>query len=1041
INQFTGDGIMALFGAPIAHEDHGERAIHTALAIQRGIADYGARLARERGLVFRMRIGLHSGTVVVGRIGDNLRMDYTAQGDTVNLAARLEQAGTPDTILVSEATRRLAEGAFEFRALPPLHVKGRADPVAAWAVVGPRERRARLELAAERGLTPLVGRQRELGALREAFERAREGRGAVVGIVAEAGAGKSRLLYEFRREIADDALYVEARCISYGQAIPFLPVVEMLRRGLRIGEQDRGDAVREAVERRLRTLGLEERFVPFLLALLGVAPDDALAGVAAEAKRRYTFEALRQLTLAGSARRPIVFAIEDLHWIDPLSQDFLRYLAEHTTRAAVLMLVTHRPGYTPPWADRSYYSQLALAPLARGESERVVEHVVGVALPVEVKTLICEKAEGNPFYLEEVTRSFLDRGILQRRDGGYALQRPVTAQDLPDTVQGVVMARIDRLAEARKRTIQTAAVIGREFALGLLRRISDIQERLEESLADLKGLEFIYEKALVPDLEYVFKHALVQDVAYGSLLAPRRRLLHELVGRAMEELYAERLDEYAGDLAYHFHRGEVWPKAFEHARRAGDRARALFANREAIESYTRALEAASRMESPPPAADLLAIHEARGTVWHLLTNYDQAVADFEAMQELARRLGDRVKEGEALCSQGAAHWFRFSKAHEGHAERCAREAMAIADGTGDERVLARGLGLLAMEDQRTGDLRRGDEKLLRSIEICRRHRLTVPLVQNLTWLGAHAYWRGEYGAAIRTVEEAERLAQEAHEGFFELLAGFFRANAHAALGEWDLAFRAIEDVLQRGRERENRYAIARATNTLGWFHEELGDPRRALELDREGIELGREATLTNNEIYSTINVAHDHLALGELGAARRVLVDAADRVSTGMFDSHKWKWTMRVDLALAELALLERAPDAAARHLAGALALAERTESRKYVAVARRLRGELLLGAERLEEAQAELSGALAVAKAVACPRMVWLTAGALGRALGRAGREADARSAYGMALDAVGRVLPRIPDARLRAALLASRPVSELREAARRLGVAAPTA
>ncbi len=1042
INQFTGDGIMGLFGAPIAHEEHAERAVHAALAIQRAIGTYGERLARDKGIAFRMRIGLHSGTVVVGRIGDNLRIDYTAQGDTVNLAARLEQACEPGAVLVSEATRRLAEGAFTFRTLPPLTVKGRREPVTAFEVVAPRERRARVELAAERGLTPLVGRERELGLLRQAFERAREGRGEVVGVVAEAGAGKSRLLFEFRRGLGDDALYLEGRCISYGQAIPFLPVVELLRHGLRIDEEDREEAIRQKVARGLRLLGADERYGPFLLSLLGVDPGEtAVAGMAAEAKRRYTFEALRQLTLAGSARRPIVFAVEDLQWADPLSQDFLRYLAEHTARAPVLLLVTHRPGYAPPWADRSYYAQIALAPLSERDSERVVEHVLGVpALPAEVKGLICRKAEGNPFYLEEVTRSFVERGILARRGDGYELLRPVTPQDLPDTVQGVVMARIDRLAEARKRTIQTAAVIGREFALRLLRRISDIQERLEESLADLKALEFIYEKALFPDLEYVFKHALVQDVAYGSLLAPRRRLLHDLVGRAMEELYADRLEEFAGDLAHHFEQGEVWPKAFAYARRAGDRARALFANREAIQFYTRALDAAARMDPPPDDAALLAIHEARGLVWHLLTNYDAAVADFETMQALAARLGDRVKEGEALCNQAGSHWWRFSEAHRGFVEKCAREAQIIAEETGDEPILARVLFSLGMVDQKAGLLREGDAKFLRAVEICRRRGLRGPLVTSLTWLGAHANWRGEFREAIERLEEAERHAGEIHEGFYELVALCFRCNAHAALGDWDRAWRVLDEVLQKGRERENKYAIARGTNTLGWFYEELGDPRRAIELNREGMELGRAAKITNCEIYATINLGDDHLRLREVDAARRILLDAAERLRTGHFDSHLWKWTLRVQLSLARLAFLDGDAGEAGRHLAEAMGIAERTESRKYIAMGRQLRGELLLAGGRTAAGLAELRAALALAETVASPRLVWEAGAALGRALAGAGRGAEARVAYEAAVRALGATLPRIPEPRLRDTLLGFDDVAALLGEARRLGVAAPS-
>jgi class 3 adenylate cyclase/tetratricopeptide (TPR) repeat protein len=1030
INQFTGDGIMALFGAPIAHEDHAERAVHAALAIQTALATYGADLARERGVEFRMRIGLNSGTVVVGKIGDNLRMDYTAQGDTVNLAARLEQSCAAGAVLVSESTRRLAAGAFSFEALPPLSVKGKDAPVVAHRVAGLRERRARVDVATE--LTPLVGREREITHLRQALERVREGRGEVVGIVGEA---------EFRRGLGDGVLYLEGRCISYGQTIPLLPVIELLKRGLRVVEGDRDEAIRDKVTRGLQAVGADSRWVPFLLSLLGVETDDpAIRSVAAEARRRYTFEALRTLTLASSARRPVVFAVEDLHWIDPASQDFLRYLAENSTRAAVLILVTHRPGYAAPWSDRSYYSQIALAPLTEGQSERVVESVLGVqSLPPEIKALVCHKAEGNPFYLEEVTRSFLDTGILARADRGYVLARPVTAQDVPDTVQGVIMARIDRLAETRKRTIQTAAVIGREFGAHLLGRIADIQGRLEDSLADLRALEFIYEKALFPDLEYVFKHALVQDVAYGSLLKPRRRALHGLVGRAIEELYADRLDDHVGELAHHFAQGEEWPKAFHYARRAADRAREIFANREAIHFYTQALDAAARVNPPPGDADLMAIHEARGGVWHLVSSFDQAVADFEAMQQAAARLGDRVKEGEALCSQAGAHWWRFSEAYKGLVEKCAREAMVIAEETGDERILARGLYSLAMVDQKAGSLREADEKLLRSIEICRRRNLAGPLITDLTWLGTHAMWRGDYDRSIRLVREAADLAASSHEGFYELVALCVLCNAHAGFGQWDRAFEALDEVRRKSEERENKYGIARGLNTNGWLHHQLGDARRALELDREALEFGRSAKLSNPEIYSTINLAEDHLALGEMGTARSILTEAAERLRIGHFDSHRWKWQMRVALMLARVLQAERDLDGAGRHLAEALEVAERTESRRQVAEGYRIRGELWLAAGRTDDGRSELRRALEMAEAAAAPRAVWETAGALGRALGP-DREPEAREAYRRAIQALQASLPRIPGPALRDTLLRSEPVARLLEEAASLGVALQT-
>jgi tetratricopeptide (TPR) repeat protein len=602
------------------------------------------------------------------------------------------------------------------------------------------------------------------------------------------------------------------------------------------------------------------------------------------------------------------------------------------------------------------------------------------------------------------------------------------------------MARIDRLADTRKRTIQTAAVIGREFAAHLLSRIADIQGRLEDSLAELRSLEFIYEKTLFPDLEYVFKHALVQDVAYGSLLKPRRRALHELVGRAIEELYADRLDEHAAELAHHFAQGEVWPKAFAFARRAGDRARAIFANREAIHFYTQALEAAGRTSPSVGDADLMAIHEARGAVWHLVSSYDQAVADFEAMQQAAARLGDRVKEGEALCNQAGSHWWRFSEAYKGLVEKCAREAMVIAEETGDERILARGLYSLGMVDQKAGKLREADAKLLRSVEICRRRYLTGPLVTDLTWLGAHAGWRGEYRASTQYAEEAARLAAAIHEGFYELVALCALCNAHVGLGEWDLAFKVLDDVRQKSRDRENKYGIARGMNTAGWLHQQLGDLRHSLDLNREALEFGRTAKLGNPEIYSTINLAEDRLGLDEIGAAETILIEAAERLRTGAFDSHLWRWQMRVGLMFARLFLMKGDLDRADSHLTEGLRIAEPTESRRHLAEGHRIRGEIWLAAGRTRDAQDQLRLALDMAEKTAAPRTIWETAGALGRGLAP-GREAEARDAYRRAIEVLHQTLPRIPRLELRDSLLRSEPVARLIEEAARLGVHPPSA
>ncbi|MFQ5898032.1 MAG: AAA family ATPase [Candidatus Methylomirabilia bacterium] len=1038
INQYTGDGVMALFGAPVAHEDSPRRAVHAALGIQRALRDYSTELQAERGLALQMRMGLNTGPVVVGRIGDDLRMDYTAVGDTTNLAARLQQIARPGSVLVGEATHKMITGFFETLDLGEVSLKGHA-PARAFEVLRGRGRRARLDVAAERGLTPLVGQQRELSTLLDLFREVKAGRGQVVFITGEAGIGKSRLVLEFRRALAqagEEVTWLDGRCISFGQSIPFLPIIDQLRENFQIEEVDGEPEIIAKIEHGMRRLGELEPHIPYIRSLLAVDPGDPeVSAMAAPARRRKMFDACRALALRGAKLKPLVFVFEDLHWVDTSTVEYLSSLMDSAAGAPLMLILTYRVGYTPPFGSRSFHTTLTLHSLSEVESLTMAGHILGSGrFPEELKTALVDRAEGVPLFVEEVTKTLLDLGILRRDNGGYRMVKGSGEVSVPDTIQGIIMARLDRLGEDGKRTVQLASVIGRQFLQRLLERITGLTDQLEGLLAELKALEIIYEQGLLPEPAYVFKHAVIQDVAYNSLLRERRKEVHRAVGHAIEELYADRLEEHYGELTHHYFHGQVWDKAFEFAAKAADKAKAIFANREAIHFYTQALEASAKVSPPAERAVLMAIYESRGTVWHLLSNYDAAVADFEAMQGLAQQLRDRVKEGEALCNQAASHWFRFSEAYKGLVEKCASEAMVIAEETGNELLLARALSSLGMVDQKVGMLHQADGKFLGSVEICRRGGFKGPLVTNLVWLGAHANWRGEFLRAIEYEREAERVAQEVHDGFFELVAYCFRCNAHAALGEWVLAFQALDDAMRKGRERENKYAIARGTNTLGWVHSELGDFRRAAEFNREGIELGRAANISNNEINAVINLADNHLSLGEVGPARRILRETAERLKTGFFDAHLWRWNIRVALAFARAAFLERDLDGALAPLEESLRLAEKTESRKYVAEARGLRGELRLAAGQPKEAIEELRGALTLAEAISCPTQIWRLSHQLGRALGGDRQLNQAREALARALDVVEATASRVPE-RLRPAFLASTQVAALKEEFAQLG------
>src|SRR5262245_7441451 len=667
INQYTGDGVMALFGAPVAHEDSPRRAVHAALGMQRALRAYGEELQAQRGLVLQMRMGLNTGLVVVGKIGDDLRMDYTAVGDPTNLAARLQQMARPGSVLVSEATHRAGGGFFETLDLGEIPVKGHT-PVRAFEVLRPRGRRMRFDVAVERGLTPLVGRERELGLLLDRFGEVKAGRGQVVFITGEAGIGKSRLVLECRRalEAAGNAVtWLEGRCISFGESIPFLPIIDQLRENFRIQEFDGEPEIIAKIEHSMRRMGEVEVHIPAIRYLLSVDPGDpAFAATEAVARRRKIFDAVRTLTLRGARLRSLVLVVEDLHWIDTSSEEYLSSLMDAVAAVPLLLILTYRVEYTPPFGSRSFYTPLTLHSLSEAETVVMAGRVLGtVQFPQELHTALMQKAEGVPLFIEEVTKTLLDLGVLERENGDYRLVKNLAEVSVPDTIQGIIMARLDRLGEDGKRTVQLASVIGRQFLVRLLERIAGLTGQLEGLLQELKTLEIIYESGLLPEPAYIFKHAVIQDVAYHSLLVQRRKELHRAVGYAIEELYPDRLANHYEELAHHFVQGEAWAQAFDYLVLAGDKAKNAYASQTALDFYARALEVAPRVVPFMPVRRITEIYQRRGQVYLLLARYPEAIAEAEHMRSHARAVGDRQGEGEALADLALSHWSTFLHDH------------------------------------------------------------------------------------------------------------------------------------------------------------------------------------------------------------------------------------------------------------------------------------------------------------------------------------------------------------------------------------------
>jgi hypothetical protein len=526
-----GDGIMALFGAPLAHEDHAVRACYAALRMQEGVQKYAEEVRRTHGAVVKIRVGLNSGEVVVRAIGSDLHMDYTAVGQTTHLAARVEQLAEPGTTLLTPATLALAEDFVQMKSLGPMRVKGLSDAVEVYELVGANAARSRFQAHAARGLTKFVGRANEIAQLAEALDLARRGRGQVVGAVGEPGVGKSRLLWEFAHSHrTDGSLVLEAASVSYGKAITYLPVSELLRGYFQIEPRDDTRKIREKVTDKLLSLDRAlEAALPALLALLDVSVDDeSWTGLAPPQRRQRTLDAVKGLMLRESHGQPLVVIFEDLHWIDGETQAVLDGLVESLPTARLLLLVNYRPEYRHGWGSKTYYRQVQLDALPAARTEELLETLLGNDRSlVPLKRLLTERTDGNPFFLEESLRALVETMALDGTPGAYRATRALGGLQMPATTQAIVAARVDRLDTEDKRLLQAASVIGKDVSLVLLQAILDRPEsELRQSLARLQAAEFLYETRLFPEVEYTFKHALTHEVTYGGLLRERRRELH-----------------------------------------------------------------------------------------------------------------------------------------------------------------------------------------------------------------------------------------------------------------------------------------------------------------------------------------------------------------------------------------------------------------------------------------------------------------------------------------------------------------------------------
>jgi class 3 adenylate cyclase/tetratricopeptide (TPR) repeat protein len=973
VNQVMGDGIMALFGAPIAHEDHAVRACYAALAMQEAICRYSEEVRRTHGITVQMRVGLNSGEVVVRAIGNDLHMDYSAIGETTHLAARMEQLATPGCILLTAETLRLAEGLVQVKSLGPVPVKGLAAPVEVFELMGAGPTRTRLQALAARGLTRFVGRQAELDGLRQAQAQAGAGHGQMVAVIGEPGVGKTRLFYEFTQSHRTHGwLWLESSSVSYGKATAYLPIRDLLKAYFQIGDRDDARRVREMLTGKLLTLDAAlGQTLPAFLTLLDIPIEDAQWQTLDPPQRRQrTLDAIKRLLLRESQVQPLLLIFENLHWIDAETQTLLDSLVESLPAARILLLVNYRPEYQHGWGHKTYYTQLRLDPLPPESAQELLDTLLGNDAGLQpLKQRLIAQTEGNPFFLEESVRTLVETGVLIGEPGAYRLAQALPTIQVPATVQAVLAARIDRLPPEEKRLLQTAAVIGTEVPFALLPAIGELSEaELRRGLGHLQGAEFLYETSLFPELEYTFKHALTHEVAYGSLLLERRRGLHATIVSAIERLYADRLTEQVERLAQHAFRGEVWDKAVAYCRQAGTRALARSALREAGACFEQALAALTHLpESRATQEQAIDLRFGLRNALMELGEMRQMLDYLREAKILAETIDDQPRLGRV--SAYMCRYFREMGDHDG-AIASGQHALAAAETLGDFALQVMAHHHLGVAYHTLGDHRRAMELLRSNVEalagdlIRERFGLSgLPAVLSRAWLVRCLAELGAFPEGVAHGEEAVRIAEAVDHPL---------SLVHAHLGVGFLSLRQ-RDLFRAIPALERCLDLCRVYNILIWFRETAaalgcayafsGRVAEALPLLEQAEQRGAAMGTMGGQSLRVGYLSEAYLLAGRLEDATALTGRALD-LSRRHKERGHLAWALRL---LGEITTHQAPPESepAESHYRQALTLANELGMRPLQAHCHLGLGTLHARIGRPEQARAALSAAIGLYRAM----------------------------------------------------------------------------
>jgi class 3 adenylate cyclase/tetratricopeptide (TPR) repeat protein len=929
VSRVMGDGIMALFGAPLAHEDHAVRACYSALRMQQRISRYAEEVRRTQGIPITIRVGVNSGEIVVSSISNDLYMDYTVVGQTAHLASRMEQMAMPDSILATADTARLVEGYVKVKSLGALPIKGLGHPVEVYEITDGGSERTRFQAAAWRGFTPFVGRELEIRQLGQALDEARAGRGQVLAVVGEPGMGKSRLIHEFvHSPQTEGCLILETNSASYGHAASYLPVIELLRRYyFKINFGDNAKTIREKVTGKILALdpSLQDVIPPVLDLLDALDSGHPFQLLDPLQHRQHTYQAITRLLLSENRVQPVVAVFEDLHWNDSLTLGLLNEIVVNARDARLLLLATYRPEFQDEWKGRPNYRNLRLEPLERESLAELLQSLLGSDTALaSLKSFVHDRAGGNPFFVEELVRTLVDRGVLEGTRENYKIKKPFSGNEIPPTVQAVLATRIDALPKIEKRLLQDASVIGHDVPLSLLHEISDLTDgELRGILSDLQAAEFLYATQLYPDLQYSFKHALTHDVAYAGLRSERRCKIHQRVVHAIESQYAGRIGEQVERLADHALRGQLPDKAVTYLRQAGTKAADREAYPEAVVLFERALEALAQL---PESMDTL----------------QKAIDIRFEIRNVLQPLGDRERIASYL-----------------------REAEQLADQIGDNQRMGWVQSYLTEQFWMLGRYKESAVAGERALAVAEQlSDLPLQVVTNLP-LGLAHHTRGDYVKAREyfgwnATHLAGNLVSERF-GMFVLPSAFARsfiAWGLAETGKFSEAFNVAEDALRISENANHPFSCGYAHLGLGVVALRQGNLRRALRSFERALTAGAFADSPVGFAFVALHLGY---ALSLAGRANEGIPVLEQSIHVAESRGFVARHSLRLAYASEAYLSLGREADALTA-AARALDLARKHGERANEAYSLRMLGEVDLHRGNLSDAKGWLTEALALA-------------------------------------------------------------------------------